>query len=263
MRNLLGIHNIGGIGKYLGLPEQFGSKKSEMFAYIIDKVKKVTQGWKQRHLSHGGKEILLKAVAMAMPIYSMNIFKLPKEVCEEINGILARFWWSSGENKGMHWYSWKRVCLPKKEGGLGFRDLETFNQALLGKQVWRIMQNPNCLMARILQARYFPEGDILKATVKRKSSYAWKSIMYGKELIVKGMRHLIGDGSFTNMWTDQWLQVHPPRPPRPITEVDEAEKVSMYLHSNNTGWDLDKLRLVVEPEDFEVIGWQCTYLKTQ
>lgn len=77
--------------------------------------------------------------------------------------------------------------------------------------------------------------------------------MYGKELIVKGMRHLIGDGSFTNMWTDQWLPVHPPRPPRPITEVDEAEKVSMYLHSNNTGWDLDKLRLVVEPEDFEVI----------
>lgn len=35
MRNILGIHNEGGIGKYLGLPEQFGNKKSEMFAYII------------------------------------------------------------------------------------------------------------------------------------------------------------------------------------------------------------------------------------
>ena len=43
MRNILGIHNDGGMGKYLGLPEQFGRKKSEMFAYIIDKVKKVTQ----------------------------------------------------------------------------------------------------------------------------------------------------------------------------------------------------------------------------
>lgn len=54
MRNILGIHNEGGIGKYLGLPEQFGNKKSEMFAYIIEKVKSVTQSWKQRHLSTRG-----------------------------------------------------------------------------------------------------------------------------------------------------------------------------------------------------------------
>lgn len=53
-----------------------------MFAYIIDKVKTVTQGWSQRYLSPGGKEVLLKAVALAMPIFSMNVFRLPKEVCE-------------------------------------------------------------------------------------------------------------------------------------------------------------------------------------
>ena len=29
--------------------------------------------------------------------------------------------------KGMHWYSWDRLCFPKREGGLGFRDLEKFN----------------------------------------------------------------------------------------------------------------------------------------
>ena len=52
----------------------------EMFAYIIDKVKSVTQNWKQRYLSTGGKEVLLKAIAVAMPIFSMNIFWLPKEV---------------------------------------------------------------------------------------------------------------------------------------------------------------------------------------
>lgn len=69
------------MGKYIGLPEQFGHKKSEMFAYIIEKVRAVTQRWNQRYLSHGGKEVLLKAVVLAMPIYSMNVFKLPKEVC--------------------------------------------------------------------------------------------------------------------------------------------------------------------------------------
>lgn len=253
MRNLLGITNVGGIGKYLGLPEQFGSKKSEMFTYIIDKVKKVTQGWKQNHLSHGGKEILLKAVALAMPIFSMNVFKLPKAICEEINGIIARFWWGSGENKGLHWYSWDRVCLPKKEGGLGFKDLEAFNQALLAKQVWRILQHPTCLMARILQARYFPDGDILGASVKKKASYAWKSIMYGKELITKGMRHVIGDGTFTNMWTDKWLPTHPPRAPQAIRAIDEEEKVNVYFNNVQSQWDLDKLHQTVHPDDYEMI----------
>lgn len=99
MRNVLGIHYEGGSGKYSGLTEQFGAKKSEMFAFIIEKVMAVTQGWKQRHLSLGGKQTLLKAVALNMPIYSMSDFKLPKEVCDEINGILAQFWWSSGDRK--------------------------------------------------------------------------------------------------------------------------------------------------------------------
>lgn len=176
------IHNEGGIGIYLGLPEQIGNRKSDIFVAIIEKVKAVTQGWKQRYLSLGGKETLLKAIAQAMPIYLMRVFKLPKEVCEEINSILAHFWWSSGEKRGLHWYAWKRVCTPKREGGLGFKDLEMFNQALLGKQVWRILQNPSCLIARVLKARYFPDCCILEAVQKRKSSYAWKLILYGKEL---------------------------------------------------------------------------------
>ena len=114
MRALLGIFNEGGNGKYLGLTEQFNNKKGEMFQYIIDKVKEVTQGWNRRFLSHRGKEILLKTVALAMPIYSMSIFRLPKTICEEINTLLANFWWGSGSNRGMHWYSWKRICVPKK-----------------------------------------------------------------------------------------------------------------------------------------------------
>lgn len=99
MRNMLGIFNDGCIGKYLGLPENVGSKKREMFQYLIDKVKEVTQGWNHKYLSHGGKEVLLKAVALALPIFSMNIFRLTKEVCEGINGILAKFWWGSGDKK--------------------------------------------------------------------------------------------------------------------------------------------------------------------
>ena len=216
-------------------------------------MKTVTQSWKQKHLSHGGKEVLLKAIAVAMPIFSMNIFRLPKEICSEINAILAKFWWGSGDKKGLHWYSWNRISVPKREGGLGFKDLEIFNQALLSKQVWRIMQNPNCLMARILKARYFSDGDILKAKLKKKASYAWKSILHGRDLITKGMRYIIGDGELINMWTDPWIPDHPPRPPHARGDFTEGEKVKEYFDANRLQWNEGKLREVVIDEDVERI----------
>lgn len=253
MRNLLGIHNDGGMGKYLGLPEQFGSKKSEMFAYIVDKVQKVTQGWHQRYLSHGGKEVLLKEIVLAMPIYTMNVFRLTKEICDEINGILARFWWSAGNNKGVHWFSWNRMSKPKREGGLGFRDLANFNQALLGKQVWRIMHNPTCLMARIMKARYFPDENILTAVQKRKALYAWKSLLHGRDLIKRVMRVLIGNGTTVNTWTDPWVPSHPPRPSRSNGNGYFFNTVDQLLNENGSGWSEEKLRQIFIDEDVTTI----------
>ena len=88
------------------MSEQFSNRKSDMFAYIIDKVKAVTQGWSQKYLSPGEKEVLLKTVALAMHIFSMNVFRLPKEGCEEINKVLANFWWGRDRTK---------VCMEESE----------------------------------------------------------------------------------------------------------------------------------------------------
>lgn len=87
-----------------------------------------------------------------MPVYTMNCFELPKGICDEINKVLSDYWWSNGSGRRtMHWFSWKRLGIPKKEGGLGFRDIENFNIALLSKQVWRVLNNLNSLVARLLK----------------------------------------------------------------------------------------------------------------
>ena len=126
----------------------------------------------------------------------MNMFKLPKSVCDDINNILAKFWWRKDDgSKGMHWFAWNRMSLPKKGGGMRFRDIEKFNDALLGKQVWRILTKPNSLMARVLKGRYFPSSSILTARETKQSSYIWKSLLHGRDLITKGVCFVIGSGN--------------------------------------------------------------------
>lgn len=61
--------------------------------------------------------------------------------------------------------SWDKLCGPKTDGGLGFRNLYTFNFGLLAKQGWRIISNPISLVARLLKTKYFPNCSFMDLEV--------------------------------------------------------------------------------------------------
>lgn len=46
---------------------------------------------------------------------------------------------------------------------MGFRDLSSFNQALVAKQGWRILHNPDSFMAKVLKAKYSKHTDFMEA----------------------------------------------------------------------------------------------------
>lgn len=62
-----------------------------------------------------------KMVAQVIPTYSMSLFKLPKVLCDDINSILAKYWWGQSSNeKKVHRMRWSKLCEPKAKGGVGF-----------------------------------------------------------------------------------------------------------------------------------------------
>lgn len=75
------------------------------------------------------------------------------------------------------------------------------------------MSNPNSLVARVLKSRYFANGDFLQSSIGARPSYAWRSIIYGRDLLSKGLVRDIGNGEQSNVWAVNWLIDLIPRTP--------------------------------------------------
>jgi hypothetical protein len=105
----------------------------------------------------------------------MSIFLLPSTLIDSIEKMLNVFWWGNGGNnvRGIHWLSWDKLSAHKKYGVMGFKDLTTFNMAMLGKHGWKIQTDTESLVTKLFKARYFPHTDYLGAKIAHNPSFVW------------------------------------------------------------------------------------------
>ncbi|EEC66671.1 hypothetical protein OsI_32959 [Oryza sativa Indica Group] len=249
----LGINCIAHNDRYLGLPVFIGRSKAKTFEYLKEKIWRCIQGWKEKFLSKAGKEILIKAVAQAIPTYAMSCFYLTKSLCDELTSMILRFWWAQHDNdKKIHWLGKDKIMKPKSQGGLAFRDLHSFNIAMLARQGWRLIQNPDSLCSRLLKAKYFPNCNVLDAQSRKQMSYSWRSILKGIQLLRKGVIWRVGNGEHINIWSDPWL----PRDMRFVTTRRGASLITRVceLIDPTTGqWDIELIQQIFNENDAKII----------
>ena len=151
------------------------------------------------------KETLIKSIVEAVPTLPI-VFKIPINICKGMTDAMSQFWWGDDDDKKrICWQAWWKLCSPKNYGGMGFRDFHSFNLAMLAKQVRRVLCDPNSLCARVLRAKYYPDGKLLRAKMRSGSSFTWQSMLAGLDCFKRGYIWRVGDGTQINIWRDNWI----------------------------------------------------------
>ncbi|XP_022549590.1 uncharacterized protein LOC111201644 [Brassica napus] len=204
IKDKMGIQNEGGMGTYLGIPEDISGSKCKLFAFLKDK--------------------------------------------------LMHRWSSNPPKRGIHWAKWEKVCLPREEGGIGFRMIHEFNLALLAKQLWRLVQFPDSLVVRVLKGRYYKLTSPLRVNSASCPSYVWTSISAARKLLLLGIRQKIHSGYEVKVWEDPWIPTIPARPAVPVAPVMHPNmRVSDLIDQIGKDWDVGLLENYVNPEDIPLI----------
>ena len=145
-----------------------------MWDPVIHKCERKLAKWKQRHISLGGRVTLIQSTLTSVPIYFLSFFRAPRRVVDKLVRIQRRFLWGGGvDQHKIAWVKWESVCLPKAKGGLGIKDINTFNIALLAKWKWNLFHNSGELWARILNSKYAGWRGLDDATSDNKASLWW------------------------------------------------------------------------------------------
>ncbi|XP_035546588.1 uncharacterized protein LOC118348634 [Juglans regia] len=244
----------GNYENYLGLPAVVGSSKYNAFRGIKEKVWRKINNWKNSFLSAAGKEVLIKAVLQAVPTYTMSVFQLPKQLCKELNVMLGRFWWGNQKSgRGVHWCSWERMGKQKRKGGMGYRDLESFNLALLAKQGWRILQNENSIAAKILKEKYYKNKSLLDASLGHRPSFLWRSVWNALSLLKEGLIWKVGNGEKIKIWGNKWLSTPSSFSIQsPVSSLDKEARVCELMQGRGE-WNTLLIRNIFNKEEADQI----------
>ncbi|OMO99000.1 reverse transcriptase [Corchorus capsularis] len=223
IREFFGVGEQSIIEKYLGLPTLVGRNKKSTFNWIKERIAKKIGSWNMRWLSQGGREVMIKSVLQSIPTYAMQVFSFPQTLCNEIDGMIARFWWKQQiDKRPIYWVAWSKLCRAKDFGGLGFRNME-----------WT---------------------SFLDAKVGWTPSFTWRSILKGRELLQFGLRWRIGDGRNVRVLRDKWVaNLDDFIPHSGNGKIPEDMLVAELMQEDDTCWNRDLIRTIFNEADAEAI----------
>ncbi|KAJ4787901.1 RNA-directed DNA polymerase (reverse transcriptase)-related family protein [Rhynchospora pubera] len=196
--------------------------------------------------------VMIKSVLMSMPVYSMSLEMLPKGCVQDINRLLAKFFWGKiGQDRYMSFVSWKKVCQKTENGGLGVKDLQLFGEALFLKLVWSLMADDDKAWVQVCKAKYFPVVGFWRAKKGGSGSRMWGQIVKMREFFKNDVTWHLGTGETVNVLSQPWFQNWTVQ--HEATHIDRKMKVRSLIDEQNGDWHLQELTRLFQRDQVQCI----------
>lgn len=191
---------------YLGLPLCTTKLHNSDYIPLIAKCDKYLAGWKGRLLSKGGHLVLINSVLSAVPVYHMCSLPLPKGVIAAIDRRRRSFLWTGDDSASSSQclIAWKRVCLPKEEGGLGIKSIGLQNRCLLLKFTHKLFHHESTPWTRWLDVSGPSHGHMVVG-----DSFLRRVISENMQTYRSLTKVHVHDGCSTLFWFDDWTDDGP------------------------------------------------------
>uniref|UniRef100_J3MEN5 Reverse transcriptase domain-containing protein n=1 Tax=Oryza brachyantha TaxID=4533 RepID=J3MEN5_ORYBR len=195
--------------------------KSAAYSFLVDKFRAKFSFIRANKLSHAGRLTLIKSVFASIPIYYMSHILFTKKL---VNKLIRKFRWKGSLHDNISTCiclrSWKDICRPIQEGGLGIRELMIFNKSLLTQTAWKILAKPEDLIAQVLKQKYHPNVSFWNCTSNGPKSAFWSSALNIRPFLHSSCTWQIAAGD-TSIWNQPWC----------IYNYIRSDAMSLYLSS--------------------------------
>ncbi|GJS52904.1 RNA-directed DNA polymerase, eukaryota, reverse transcriptase zinc-binding domain protein [Tanacetum coccineum] len=196
--------------KYIGVPLLAKSLSVKDCRKLINNVESRIKCWKNKLLSYAGRIQLIASLLSTMQSYWASVYMIPKTVMYELEKLLRRFMWNSGESaKGKAKVAWSTMCKPKDQRGLGFKSLHKWNEVLLVSQLWKIIDRKESLWVKWVNTVKLKSTSIGEIESSNSDSWGWKNMFLIRDKIKPFVRYRIRNGRDTSMWHDKWYNIGP------------------------------------------------------
>ncbi|XP_074278599.1 uncharacterized protein LOC141602191 [Silene latifolia] len=173
--------------KYLGMPIQTTRLRKQDCKCLVDKICARIHGYGARKFSYAGRLVIVKSVLNSLHSYWASMFVLPKGIIKRIEAVCRNFLWdNSADYRRAPLVGWDTICRPKEEGGLGIKDQEFWNKAMVGRLVDWVATQRDSIWVNWVQSNYLKGQAWKEYKPSSNSSWVWRRICKVKEEMRNG-----------------------------------------------------------------------------
>ncbi|XP_022024386.1 uncharacterized protein LOC110924699 [Helianthus annuus] len=227
--------------KYLGVPLISSGLLYKDCKILVERLDQRISNWKNKLLSFAGRLQLVNSVLSSMHVFWSSVFILPSRIILDLEAKMHNFLWSSDGlfHKGKAKASWKSICVPKYEGGLGIRRIGDVNKALMISHIWSILVKRESLWVEWVHSYRLKGHSFWTCKAVATTCCSWRKLLQLRPLIRSYIWSNLGNGSNTSAWFDWWSHLGPLGnflTPRIISNAGFSIKSTVQDIRDNGSW---------------------------